>query len=118
MESEQKWRPLYCKEKSRAQTKMAETYCYLEEQFVDDNLQFVNPFAYSLIAHFPSLLSLDKCGNLCLISFLPTFLAEVFLLLFCIDVNADFELALAYKGNVDGSLLFIDQHIPCEILLD
>jgi len=59
MESEQRWRPLYCKEKSRAhQTKMAETYCYLEEQFVDDNLQVVNPFAYSLIANFPSLFSL------------------------------------------------------------
>jgi len=72
MESEQKWRPLYCKEKSRAQTKMAETYCYLEEQFVDDNLQVVNPsrslaFSYSLIAHFPSLFSVVKCGNLCLI---------------------------------------------------
>jgi len=51
------------------------------------------------------------------ISFLSTFLAEVFLLL-CIDVNADFKLALAYTGNVDGSLLSIDQHIPSEILLD
>ena len=40
MESEQKWRPLYCKEKSRAQIKMAETYCYLEEQFADDNSIF------------------------------------------------------------------------------
>ena len=51
------------------------------------------------------------------ISFLSTFLAEVFWLL-CIDVNADFKLALAYTGNVDGSLFSIDQRIPCEILLD
>jgi hypothetical protein len=28
------------------------------------------------------------------------------------------KLALAYTGNVDGSLLSIDQHIPSEILLD
>jgi hypothetical protein len=33
-------------------------------------------------------------------------------------VNADFKLALAYTGNVDGSLFSIDQRIPCEILLD
>ena len=51
------------------------------------------------------------------ISFLTTFLAEVFWLL-CIDVKADFKSAMEYTGNVDGSLLSIDQHIPSEILLD
>jgi hypothetical protein len=49
MKSEQKWRPLYCMEKSRVQTKMAETYCYLEEQFVDDNLQVVKSGNFCLI---------------------------------------------------------------------
>jgi len=33
-------------------------------------------------------------------------------------VKADFKMALEYTGNVDGSLLSIDQHIPSEILLD
>ena len=33
-------------------------------------------------------------------------------------MSAGFKFALEYTGNVDGSLLSIDQHIPCEILLD
>jgi hypothetical protein len=33
-------------------------------------------------------------------------------------VSAGFKLTLEYTGNVDGSLLSIDQHIPSEILLD
>jgi len=99
MESEQIWRPLYCMEKSRVQTKMAETYCYLEEQLVDDNLQVVNPF-------LSRQLFLFDCS------------CRLVFWLLCIDVNGGFKLALEYTGNVDGSLLSIDQRIPCEILLD